>query len=92
MPSRILVHPPPPEPPHLVDRPPRRPARGEEFPVGWTVADYQLQRGEFEGEEYAYEVWVVPLLGPDDGPPSVASADPGPGTSGSLRRATTSGR
>ena len=32
MPSRVLVHLPPPEPPQLVDRPPRRPARGDEFP------------------------------------------------------------
>ena len=67
MPSRVLVHLPPPEPPRLVDRPRRRPARGEEFPTGWTVADYQLERGEFAGEEYAYEVWVVPLL-VDEGP------------------------
>ena len=56
------------------------------------MADYQLQRGEFEGEEYAYEVWVVPLLGPDDGPGSAASADLAPGESGSLQRATTTGR
>jgi hypothetical protein len=67
MPSRVLVHPPPPDPPRLVDRPPRRPARGEEFPTGWTVADYQLERGEFEGDEYAYEVWVVALLPQGDG-------------------------
>ena len=79
MPSRVLVHLPPPEPPQLVDRPPRRPARGEEFPIGWTVADYQLERGEFGGEEYAYEVWVIPLL-VDEGP---ASTDPPPGEAGS---------
>ena len=79
MPSRVLVHLPPPEPPRLVDRPPRRPARGEEFPIGWTVADYQLERGEFAGEEYAFEVWVIPLL-VDEGP---ASADPAPGEAGS---------
>ena len=79
MPSRVLVHLPPPEPPQLVDRPPRRPARGEEFPTGWTVADYQLERGEFAGEEYAYEVWVIPLL-VDEGP---ASTDPPPGEAGS---------
>ena len=72
MPSRVLVHLPPPEPPRLVDRPPRRPARGEEFPTGWTVADYQLERGEFGGCEYAFEVWVIPLLALDEGP---ASAD-----------------
>ena len=62
MPSRVLIHLPEPEPPQLVDRPPRRPARGEEFPCGWTVADYNLAIGEFEGEAIAYEVWVVPLL------------------------------
>lgn len=62
MPSRVLVHLPPPDPPQLFDRPPRRPARGEEFPRGWTVADYQLERGEVEAEEYAYELWVVPLI------------------------------
>jgi len=62
MPSRVLVHLPDPEPPTLADRPPQRPARGEEFPEGWTVADYQLQRGEWNGEEYAYEIWVIPLL------------------------------
>ena len=76
MPSRVLLHLPPPEPPRLVDRPPRRPARGEEFPAGWTVADYQLERGEFAGEEYAFEVWVIPLLAVDEGP---ATADPAPG-------------
>lgn len=79
MPSRVLVHLPPPEPPQLVDRPPRRPARGEEFPIGWTVADYQLERGDFAGEEYAYEVWVIPLL-VDEGPASTA---PPPGEAGS---------
>ena len=79
MPSRVLVHLPPPEPPRLVDCPPRRPARGEEFPAGWTVADYQLERGEFAGEEYAFEVWVIPLLALDEGP---ASADPAPGGAG----------
>jgi hypothetical protein len=62
MPSRVLVHLPPPDPPQLVDRPPRRPARGEEFPSGWTVADYQLERGEHEGAEYEYELWVVLLI------------------------------
>jgi hypothetical protein len=80
MPSRVLVHLPPPEPPRLVDRPPRRPARGEEFPTGWTVADYQLERGEFGGYEYEFEVWVVPLLALDDGP---AGTDRAPGESGS---------
>ena len=67
MPTRVLIHLPDPDPPQLVDRPDRRPARGEEFPTGWTCADYQLERGDFEGQEYAYEVWVVPLLEPDSG-------------------------
>ena len=80
MPSRVLVHLPPPEPPLLVDCPPRRPARGEEFPAGWTVADYQLERGEFAGEEYAFEVWVIPLLARDEGS---AKANPAPGGGGS---------
>ena len=79
MPSRVLVHLPPPEPPRLVDCPPRRPARGEEFPAGWTVADYQLERGEFAGEEYVFEVWVLPLLAVDEGP---AGAEPAPGRGG----------
>ena len=65
MPSRILVHLPDPEPPRVVEAPPRRPARGEEFPPGWTVADYNLAIGDFEGETIAYEVWVVPLLDPE---------------------------
>ena len=42
--------------------PERRPARGEEFPPGWTVADYNLARGDLDGEEFEYEVWVVPLI------------------------------
>src|SRR3954453_23194287 len=66
MPSRVLVHLPPPAPPQLVDRPPRRPTRGEEFPTGWTVADYQLERGEFEGGEYPSELWVVAFAPEDD--------------------------
>ena len=70
MPSRVLVHQPPPAPPELAAPPPRRPARGEEFPPGWTVADYNLVPGDFRGEEYDYEVWVVPLL--DDTPRSLA--------------------
>ena len=62
MPSRVLVHLPEPEPPQLVDCPPRRPARGEEFPTGWTVADYHLVVGDHDGETIEYEVWVIPLL------------------------------
>jgi hypothetical protein len=64
MPSRVLVHLPDPEPPRVVESPPRRPARGEEFPAGWTVADYNLAIGDHDGEVIAYEVWVVPLLDP----------------------------
>ena len=62
MTSRVLIHLPEPEPPQLVDGPPQRPARGEEFPTGWTVADYHLERRDLDGEEIAYEVWVVPLI------------------------------
>lgn len=62
MPSRVLVHLPPPDPPRLAERPLKRPARGEEYPTGWTVADYQLEQGDWDGVEYAYEVWVVPLI------------------------------
>ena len=57
----VLVHLPEPEPPTLVDRPPERPARGDEFPSGWKVADYNLALGEYGGRQYDYEVWVVPL-------------------------------
>lgn len=71
MPSRVLVHLPPPDPPKLVDRPPRRPARGEEFPTGWTVADYQLERGNLDGTEYEYVLWAIPLLELDNGTPAV---------------------
>ena len=62
MPSRVLVHLPAPEPSRVVRMPERRPARGEEFPPGWTVADYNLARGDLDGEEFEYEVWVVPLI------------------------------
>ncbi len=61
MPSRVLVHFPEPDPPRVVECPlPRRPARGEEFPAGYTVADFNLAVGDFQGERYAYELWVVP--------------------------------
>jgi hypothetical protein len=62
VPPRVLVHLPHPEPPRLEALPQRRPARGEEFPPGWTVADYNLAVGDHEGEAVAYEVWVVPLI------------------------------
>ena len=61
MPQRVLVHRPPPDPPQLVDRPPQRPARGEEFPTGCMVADYNLAIGEWNGEPIQWEVWVGPL-------------------------------
>jgi hypothetical protein len=62
MPSRVLVHYPEPATPHVetcwfTGRPPR----GEEFPPGWTVCDYNLVRGDWEGEEYTFEVWVEPI-------------------------------
>jgi hypothetical protein len=61
MPSRVLVHFPEPDPPRVVDcMLSRRPARGEEFPEGFTVADYHLAIGELAGERFEYEVWVVP--------------------------------
>lgn len=60
MPSRVLVHLPEPQSPILVDRPPQRPQQGDEFPPGWTTADFNLVRGEHEREEYAYELWVLP--------------------------------
>ena len=64
MPPGVLVHFPEPDPPKIVDRPAERPARGEEYPPGWTVADYSLIQGDLDGEEYAYEVWVIALLAP----------------------------
>lgn len=60
MPSRILIHPPEPEPPRLVDRPPIRPSIGEELLPGWKACEYSLIRGDFDGEKYEYEVWVMP--------------------------------
>ena len=61
MPSRVLVHYPEPAPPEILPRPaPNAPARGEEFPPGWTVGDYDLVRGDWSGEAYDYVVWVVP--------------------------------
>lgn len=70
MPSRVLIHFPEPHPPRLVEGPPKRPARGEEFPVGWTIADYHLVRGDFQGEEYDYEVWITPLIESDPDHPA----------------------
>jgi hypothetical protein len=62
MPSRVLVHFPEPATPKVVDRsPPDRPAIGEEFLPGWKACDYNLVRGTWEGEEYRYEVWVMPV-------------------------------
>ena len=63
MPSRVLVHFPEPATPKVVDRsPPDRPAIGEEFLPGWKACDYNLVRGNWDGEEYRYEVWVMPRL------------------------------
>jgi hypothetical protein len=45
------------------------------------VADYQLERGEFAGEEYAYDVWAIPLLAVAEGQ---AGTEP-PGDSGARR-------
>ena len=58
----VLVHLPEPAPPTLVERPAQRPARGEEFPAGWMVADYNLTLGDFQGRQYDYEIWVVPFV------------------------------
>jgi hypothetical protein len=60
MPSRILVHPPEPEPSHLVDKLEHRPEVGALLLPGWKACDYSLIRGNFDGEEYEYEVWVMP--------------------------------
>ncbi len=62
MPQRVLVHLPPPDPPQIADRPPQRPARGEEFPTGYMVADYNLAIGVWNGEPIQWEVWVVPWV------------------------------
>jgi hypothetical protein len=72
MPTRVLIHRPNPEPPQLIDRPDRRPARGEEFPTGWMIADFNLAIGEWHGEPIAWEAWVVPLApdGLNGAPPS----------------------
>jgi hypothetical protein len=61
MPSRILIHPPEPELPRLVDLPARRAAIGEEVLPGWKACDYSLIRGDWHGEQYEYEVWIVPV-------------------------------
>ena len=44
--------------------------------MGWTVADYNLVAGDFEGEKYDYEVWVVPLLEPGGGSPPICAGSP----------------
>jgi len=62
MPSRVLVHYPEPAPPEVVDRPEGKPVRGTEYPPGWTIADFLLERREIDGVEIAYELWVVPLI------------------------------
>ena len=61
MPSRVLVHLPEPATPTIADlSSSERPARGDEFPDGWTVCDYNLVAGVFEEEPYDFEVWVMP--------------------------------
>jgi hypothetical protein len=60
MASRVLIHPPEPEPSKLADLPPVRPPIGEEFLPGWTACAYSLIRGDWNGEEYEYVVWVMP--------------------------------
>jgi hypothetical protein len=60
MPSRILIHPPEPDPPRLAALPPKRPAVGDLLLPGWKACDYSLIRGDFDGEEYEYEVWIMP--------------------------------
>lgn len=61
MPSRVLVIYPEPATPKVVHRSAAsRPIRGEEFPPGWELCDYDLVSGEWEGEEYEYEIWVLP--------------------------------
>jgi hypothetical protein len=40
------------------------------------VADYNLVAGDFEGESYAYEVWVIPLLEPAGGSPPMCEGSP----------------
>jgi hypothetical protein len=61
MPSRLLIHIPSDSPSRVVDsRRHGRPAGGEESPPGSTGADHTLVAGDFEGEDYAYEVRVVP--------------------------------
>ena len=77
MPSRVLVHYPEPAPPTLVDRPEGKPVRGAEYPPGWTIADFNLVRGDWAGEEHASEVWVVPLV--RDSVAERGAQDPQPG-------------
>ena len=60
MTSLVLIHPPEPEASKLVELPPVRPAIGEEFLLGWTACDYSLIRGDWNGEEHEYVVWVMP--------------------------------
>lgn len=60
MASLVLVHRPEPEPPYVVNLPQKRPIIGDEFLPGWTTSDYKLTRGNWNGEEYEYEVWVMP--------------------------------
>jgi hypothetical protein len=61
MPSRVLVIYPEPATPKLEPSPgAERPAIGTELSPGWKVCDYNLVRGDWDGDEYDYEVWVMP--------------------------------
>ena len=61
MPSDVLVHYPEPATPKVETRQlPGRPRVGEEFSPGWKACDYNLVRGEWQGDAYLYEVWVMP--------------------------------
>ena len=62
MPSRVLVIYPEPAPPKLEPAPvSERPTVGTEFSPGWKACDYRLEAGVWDGDEYAYEVWVMPI-------------------------------
>jgi hypothetical protein len=61
MPSRALVHFPEPATPTIVELTlSARPARGDEFPAGWTVCEYNLVGDVYEGEQHDFAVWVMP--------------------------------
>ena len=51
--------------------------RGGEYPPGWTIADFNLVRGDWQGVEYAYELWVVPLIEGEVAHPGGEARPPG---------------